>query len=126
MTKSALDRIFSEFIRQRDADANGYVRCYCCGKILHWKESQNMHFIPRQHMGTRFDEINCHSGCIRCNFYNNGNIEEYAIHLKKDYGDDIIERLTLKKQAGRKFSEFEYKVLAKYYRDRLKELKSNK
>ena len=126
MTKSTLDRIFSEYVRRRDADERGYIRCYCCGKILHWKESQNMHFIPRQHMGTRFDEVNCHSGCVKCNFYNNGNIEEYAIHLKKDFGNDIIERLTIKKQAGRKFSEFEYKILAKHYREKINNLKSDK
>ena len=126
MSKAVLDRIFSEFIRRRDADANGYVRCYCCGKVLHWKDSQNMHFIPRQHMATRFDEINCHAGCIKCNYYNNGNIEEYAIHLKKDFGADIIERLTLKKQIGRKYSEFEYKELTKYYRGEINKIKTGK
>ena len=26
-----LDKVFSEYIRLRDADENGYVRCYCCG-----------------------------------------------------------------------------------------------
>lgn len=123
MSKSVLDRVFSEYIRLRDSDANGYIRCYCCGKLLFWKDSQNMHFIPRQHLGTRFNEINCHAGCIKCNYYNNGNIEEYAIHLKKEYGNDIIEVLTLKKRIGRKYSEFEYKELAKHYRKEVNKLK---
>ena len=83
MSKAVLDKVFSEYIRLLESDNNGYIRCYCCGKILHWKQSQNMHFIPRQHMGTRFDRINCHAGCVKCNYYDNGNIEEYAIHLKK-------------------------------------------
>lgn len=125
-SKNTLDRIFSEFIRRRDADKDGYVRCYCCGKILHWKQSQNMHFIPRQHMATRFDEVNCHAGCVKCNYYDNGNIEQYTIHLKRDFGDDIVERLTLKKNIGRKISEFEYKELIKYYKNEIKKLKSEK
>lgn len=82
-----------------------------------------MHFIPRQHMATRFDEVNCHAGCIKCNYYNNGNIEEYTLHLKKDFGDDIVERLTLKKNICRKFSEFEYKTLIEYYKKEIEKLK---
>ena len=124
--KAKLDRVFSEYTRLRDSDENGMIRCYCCGKVLYWKESQNMHFIPRQHMGTRFDEVNCHAGCIKCNYYSNGNIEAYIIHLKKDFGSDIVERLSLKKQIGRKISEFEYKELIKYYQNEVKRLKQEK
>ena len=119
--KEKLDRVFSEFIRRRDSDKNGFIKCYCCGKILHWKKAQNMHFIPRQHMATRFSETNCHSGCIRCNYYNNGNIEEYAIHLKKDYGENIIEELTLAKHRSVKISEAEYRIFIKYYQEKIKE-----
>lgn len=124
--KDKLDRVFSTYIRLRDADTNGMVRCYCCGKLLPWKESQNMHFIPRQHMGTRFDEVNCNAGCVKCNYYNNGNIEAYTLHLKADHGEEIVERLTLKKTIGRKFADFEYKELIKYYKNEIKKLKSEK
>lgn len=120
--KEKLDRVFSKYIRLRDSDNNGYIRCYCCGKPVYWKKSQNMHFIPRQHMGTRFDEVNCHAGCVKCNYYDNGNIEMYTLHLKKDFGDDIVERLVFKKNRGRKFSQFEYKELIKYYSKEIKKL----
>lgn len=120
--KEKLDRIFSKYIRLRDANDYGIVKCYCCGKLLHWKKSQNMHFIPRQHMATRFDEVNCHAGCVKCNYYDNGNIEQYTLHLKKDYGDDIVERLVLKKNQGRKFSKFEYQELIKHYTNEVKKL----
>jgi hypothetical protein len=125
-TKGTLDRIFSEYIRQRDADGNGLVRCYCCGKILFWKNAQNMHFIPRQHLSLRFNEINCHAGCVKCNYYNNGNIEEYALHLKKDYGNDIIDKLVATKHQHIKISDFEYKIMIKKYRELVKELKLTK
>ena len=121
--KAKLDGVFSTYIRLRDSDKNEMVKCYCCGKILHWKESQNMHFIPRQHMATRFDEVNCHAGCIKCNYYNNGNIEAYTLHLKKEYGNDIVEKLVLKKNIGRKFSGFEYGELIKYYNNEIAKMK---
>ena len=113
--KAKLDRIFSKYIRLRDSDENGYVRCYCCGKVLHWKESQNMHFIPRQHLSLRFSEVNCHAGCIKCNYYNNGNIEEYSIHLKKDFGEDIVEKLTIAKHQSKKISKAEYEFMINHY-----------
>lgn len=120
--KEKLDRVFSKYIRLRDASTNGYIRCYCCGKAVHWKKAHNMHFIPRQHMGTRFDEINCHAGCIKCNYYDNGNIEMYTINLKKEYGSDIVEKLVLKKNIGRKINQFEYKELIKHYSQEVKRL----
>jgi len=126
MTKQTLDKIFSEYIRLRDADDNGMIMCYCCGKVLHWKQSQNMHFIPRQHMNLRFSETNCHAGCVKCNYYDNGNIEEYTLHLKKDYGDDIVEKLVIAKRISVKHSSAEYDALAKYYKDEIKKLKEEK
>ena len=33
-----LDKIFSEYIRKRDADENGYVKCCTCPTVEHWKE----------------------------------------------------------------------------------------
>ena len=124
--KAKLDRVFSEFIRLRDSDENGYIRCYCCRKTLHWKESQNMHFIPRQHLALRYSEINCNAGCVKCNYYNNGNIEEYIVHLKKDYGNDIVERLLVAKAKVVKISNVEYELMIKKYSQLVREQKQIK
>ena len=41
-TKSELlreaDRLFSQFIRNRDADKNGNIACVCCGKIYNLEQ----------------------------------------------------------------------------------------
>lgn len=124
--KSKLDRIFSQYIRLRDADNNGNIQCYCCGKILPWKESENMHFIPRQHMSLRFSEINCHAGCTRCNHFLNGNIEMYTIHMKKDYGEDIVERLTVARNRVNKINVAEYEIMIDYYKKEVERLKNEK
>lgn len=126
MKKEQLDRIFSTYIRMRDADSNGMVQCYCCGKLLPWKQSQNMHYVPRQHMSLRFNEVNCHAGCVKCNYYDNGNIEEYILHLKKDYGNDIAERLAIAKKQAVKYSSAEFKALADYYKSEIKKLEKEK
>ena len=124
--KRKLDDIFSVYIRLRDADANGIIRCYCCGKPHHWKRSENMHFIPRQHMSLRFSEINCHGGCTYCNHYNNGNIEAYTLHLEKEYGKDIVKQLVIAKNQTCKITAFEYEAMIKIYTDRANELKNKK
>lgn len=124
--KAALDKIFSQFIRLRDSDDNGYITCYCCGKRVFWKEAHNMHYIPRQHLSLRFSEINCNAGCVKCNYFNNGNIEQYLIHLKKDYGEDINERLVVVKHQKTKISETEYKAMIDYYKQEVSKLKKQK
>lgn len=124
--KATLDKWFSYFIRFRDSDENGYITCYCCGKKVFWKDANNMHYIPRQHLSLRYSETNCHAGCVKCNHFDNGNIEQYIIHLKKDYGDDINERLVLAKNQKTKISEVEYKTLIAYYKIEVKRLRNEK
>lgn len=124
--KAKLDRVFSEFIRRRDcikAGNKGFIRCYCCGKMIEWRKSQCMHYIPRQHIATRFNEINCNAGCVHCNYYMNGNIEEYVLHLQKEHGDEIINKLAIAKKSTSKISEFEYGIMINEYKNKIKELK---
>lgn len=60
------DEWMSKFIRLRDADASGYGRCISCGKLVHWSEADNGHFINRGHLNTRYDEQNCNLQCRSC------------------------------------------------------------
>lgn len=119
--KRKLDEIFSIYIRLRDSNSNGIIMCYCCGKPLPWRKSENMHFIPRQHMSLRFNEVNCHAGCTRCNHYLNGNIEMYTLNLQKEYGEDIVEKLTIARNQTNKMSVFEYQVMINFYKKKVQE-----
>lgn len=121
-----MDKIFSEYIRLRDADCNGYIRCYCCGYPVNWKLAHNGHFMNRRHLGTRFDERNCHSCCVPCNTYNNGNLEAYEAHLINDYGETIIPILEMLKHTVTKLSEMEIRELEIFYKQKVKELKKEK
>lgn len=121
-----LDKIFSEYVRLRDADDNGYIRCYCCGYQVHWEYAHNMHFMNRRHLGTRFSEENCHGGCEPCNSYNGGNLEAYEAHLIREYGDNIIDKLTMLKTTVTKFAPYEIKEMMKHYKREVKRLKKEK
>lgn len=93
-----LDRIFSEYIRRRDADENGYATCCTCGKRDLWQDMDAGHFVPRQHKSTRYEETNVHAQCRKCNRFNNGEPSAYALFLMKKYDDDIVQLLESKKQ----------------------------
>jgi len=76
-----LDRIFSLFIRYRDTMPNGYFQCISCGKIKPFNKADCGHYINRQHMSTRFDEMNCNAQCSHCNRFMEGNIQDYRRRL---------------------------------------------
>lgn len=121
-----LDEIYSIYIRLRDADNNGIIHCYCCGYPVHWKSAQAMHFCNRRHINTRWFEKNVHGGCVACNMYNGGNLKAYENHLKSDYGDSIVEVLTIMKNTITKYSDDELKGLIIHYRNDVNKLKKEK
>mgnify|MGYP003665460414 CR=1 FL=1 len=66
-----LDTVFSQYIRQRDAE-NEIATCFTCGKKAHWKKLQNGHFQSRRFYATRWDEMNCQVQCAGCNVFKYG------------------------------------------------------
>jgi 5-methylcytosine-specific restriction endonuclease McrA len=124
--KAKLDRIFSEYIRLRDADTNGYCRCISCGSIHHWKEMDAGHFVNRSHMSTRYDERNVNAQCRKCNRFDEGNPIGYARGLIKKYGKGIIDELEVKKHSVSRTTESEYRLLVNHYKVEVMELKKVK
>lgn len=124
--KTKLDRIFSEYIRLRDASPQGFTRCISCGKVVPWKEADCGHFVNRSHVSTRFHEKNCNAQCRKCNRFDEGNPIGYMRGLVAKYGDGIIEKLEVLKNQNTKYSEFEYKVLIDYYKEQVKTLHKEK
>ena len=78
---------FSKWIRQRDSDGNGLVKCCTCPTVLPWKQMHAGHFESRVKESTFFDEQNVHGQCPGCNMPpNNGMRIEYAKFLDEKYG----------------------------------------
>ncbi|MDR1346817.1 MAG: recombination protein NinG [Prevotellaceae bacterium] len=116
-----LDRIFSESVRRRDADEDGYIRCISCGKIVHWKDSDAGHYVNRRHLALRYDEKNVNAQCRACNRFDEGNMIGYHAGLIKKYGEGVIQYLEIKKHNTAKYGKFEYQTLIKYYTEKIKQ-----
>jgi hypothetical protein len=120
--RDELDKVFSEWIRRKDADKNGMVKCYTSGKFYHWKQIQCGHFISRRHMSTRWYEKNCKPQSVSENIFNQGNAPKFAIKLIEEYGQGILEELEIKKNSICKMGRFEYERLINEYKEKIKNL----
>ena len=108
--KRKLDRVFSLYIRQRD-----HGKCYTCGVKRDIREMDAGHYIKRGHYATRYDERNVHCQCRACNRFKGGMMDEYAVHLLKDYGPNILNELNRLKHTIKKFTIKELQEKIKYY-----------
>ena len=121
-----LDTAFSLFIRYRDTMPGGAFRCISCGQIKPFNQADCGHYINRQHMSTRFDEMNCNAQCRKCNRYMEGNIQGYRRGLIAKYGEQKVLMLEAKQYNTRKYESFELNALVKYYRKESTKLKKEK
>jgi len=120
-----LDLIFGQFISLRDYN-NGW-RCFICNSGIPAKAyGQVCHFIPRAKMPTRYDEINCHFGCIDCNCYDKDHAANYEFVMRCTFGESVVEDLLLKSQRLQKFMRHEIQDLIDLYTDKVKDLKKLK
>jgi len=119
--KSNLWRIFSEYIRKREIDSEGFGNCISCGKVEHWKNMDAGHYIPKTYgLSIYFEERNVHPQCTGCNRFRRGNLTAYAIALRKRYGENILEELDALKHETIKFSRSDYEELIEKYKGLLK------
>ena len=109
-----LDSIFSQYIRQKDAD-NNMATCFTCDKVDDVKSLQNGHFQSRKHYSTRWDEINCQVQCPKCNVFNYGEQFIFGANLDLKFGDGTARKLHIKAQEIIKLSDGELKDMIKDY-----------
>lgn len=120
MNDKKLWKVFSEFIRRRDADENGYCKCFTCGVIRFWKQMDCGHGLGRQHLGTKYNEKNNHAQCKRCNGFEGGMREVYKENMNLKYGPGTWELMELASKKPSKISQFEIDNAERYYKDKLK------
>lgn len=81
-------KLFSEWIRRKDADEGGTVECFTCGKLMHWKEAHAGHAIPGRHNAVLLDEEIVRPQCPRDNLFLGGRYEIFATKLIQRHGMD--------------------------------------
>jgi len=116
--KKKLDAIFSLYIRTRDEG-----QCYTCPKKDEIKKMQNGHFIPRQYLAVRWDEMNNHCQCYACNMLYNGQPGAYATRLERDYGKGTVELLESKRKLVVKMKPEDYEYWITIFAEKLEALK---
>lgn len=78
--------LFNKFIRTRDSG----LTCISCGASV----QQAGHFYSAGKFNAlRFNEDNVHGQCIKCNYYEHGNLIKYRAGLIKKIGIERVERL---------------------------------
>jgi hypothetical protein len=115
--KKDLDKIFSEYIRLKDS-RHLIARCYTCGKKASYKELQAGHYVPRNYLPLRWDERNVKVQCVGCNIFKKGNLDEYAIKLRQEYGNKILETLNKEKYKLIKLSTLDLQKRIDLYREK--------
>lgn len=112
-----LDRVFSIFIRMRDSNEDGDAVCFTCGKADKWVNMDNGHYISRAHRSTRWNELNCHIQCKRCNIFMHGNYPSYALNLTRVFGAGVLEELSALKNITTRFTASDLEELIAKYRE---------
>lgn len=110
--KNWADVWFSRYIRLRDK------RCYTCSTTS--PKLQCGHFVPRQYLATRYDEINNHAQCFVCNMYKNGEPSQYALNLERDYGKGTVEKLNSTRNLI--FRDVDYQKIGNEYKQKYEKL----
>lgn len=126
MKDDKLWKVFSIYIRMRDADKNGNIKCITSGRIIHWKMADAGHFIPRRHMATKFDERNVHGQSRNSNRFNAGEQFVYAKNIDKKLGEGMADRLLALSRTTKKFHSFEIDALTEHYKKEVARLKQEK
>lgn len=121
-----LDKVFSLYIRLRDSTPNGNFCCISCGRWKTWCDADCGHYFSRARMNTRWDEKNCSAECSYCNRFDSSHLDGYRSNLIRKIGEEEFERLHIRANMTRKWSEFELEQLVKYYKAKAKELAKGK
>lgn len=102
--KTNLDRIFSTYIRTRDSNYEGVGSCVTCGHTAPLEQLQCGHFQSRIFLITRWDELNAHIQCGRCNNFGGGEQYKMSKYINKKYGKGTAEKLEKKSKKRIKLS----------------------
>lgn len=126
MSDDKLWKVFSTYIRLRDADEQGFCKCFTCGFTADWKRFDAGHGIGRQHKATKYDERNNHAQCKRCNGFEGGKREVYKEEVNKRYGPQTWEKLEVMSRMTCKRDKFEIEVMTAHYKKLADELRKKK
>ena len=117
-----LDKVFSEYIRKRDCNHEGYFNCCTCGQTKPKEQCDAGHFMSRRFMSTRWDEMNVHGQCRNCNRFNKGEQFKYSQFIDEKYGKGFASFLEAQTRNVKKFANFELEVIIQFFKKKIADL----
>jgi hypothetical protein len=120
--KKAAWKVFSEYVRRKYADSDGYAHCFTSGVRAHWKELQCGHAIGGRHNAVLFDEDICRPQSVRDNVFLRGNYPVFTTKLIKENGMEWWEAKLSGARQVVKFTRADLEDLIACYRAKLEML----
>ena len=124
-----LDKIFSIWVRSKDADHTGQVDCYTCGVSKSWKyEIDAGHFMGRGKYATRWheedgDSKNVKPQCKKCNGFRSGEQFLFSKHLDEQYGKGTADEIVYLSNQLARFTNDELLKKIEHFTELVKSLK---
>lgn len=113
---------FSLWVRVKDADSEGYVKCVTCSVKRPYKDMQAGHFIPGRNNAVLFSEDGVHPQDYQCNVGKKGNWPAYYEYMLRMYGQEVIDELLKQSNETRKYTLEDYIELEKHYKALVEEV----
>jgi len=120
--KKKLWALFSEYIRKKYSDTNGYCPCYTCGVVMNWKKLQCGHLLDGRNNAILFCEEAVRPQCAGCNLFKNGNKESFIPKFIDEMGREKYDELRRLKNTTVKYSVSDLEELIETYKQKIKEL----
>lgn len=121
-----LDKVFSAYVRLRDAMPNGCFRCISCGQVKRFEQGDCGHYHSRTHMATRWEPDNCHMECRMCNRVSSDHLIGYRRNLVEKIGLDRVNRLEIMAHSPKHWLDFELQEKIDYFTREVKRLSAEK
>ena len=121
--KKKLWKVFSEYVRRKDADEGGTVACVTCGKLMFWKEAHAGHAIPGRNNAVLFDEDIVKPQCPVDNIWKGGQYHIFATVLIKEHGLEWWEKKLDDSRKPVKYTHAEIEEMLKTYVGKLSDLR---
>lgn len=121
--KNKLWKLVSEYVRRKDADPHtGYVSCYTCGAVKHWRDGDAGHAIPGRTNSVLFDLSILRFQCKYCNGPRGGRYYTFGKKLNEENGQGWFEQKEIEANKVVKFSHADYNEMIEDMKKKLEEL----
>lgn len=112
-------KAFSKYIRTRDMNLSGFVKCYTCGRKFDFKNIQAGHGLGGRHGGVLFLEELVKPQCRGCNIFGGGKYPIFTQKLIEEHGTEKYYELVKKSNQLVKYSIEDYLEIERRYKELL-------